>query len=137
MRTVKWAILSATGGMLYYCIEMLWRGYSHWTMTVLGGLCFLIIGGINEYFSWDMPIGLQGVIGSVVITSLEFSAGCVLNVWLGLGIWDYSEIPLNIFGQVCLPYSLLWIPLSIVAVVVDDYLRFLLFQEERPRYTWW
>lgn len=136
MKTVlKHAVLALIGGCIYYAIEVAWRGHSHWTMAVLGGICFVLVGGINEFFPWSMPLALQGVIGAAVITALEFVSGVVLNVWLGLGIWDYSAMPLNVLGQICLPFTLLWVPLSIVAVVLDDWLRHWLFGEERPHYT--
>lgn len=68
-------------------------------------------------------------------TLAELAAGLVLNVWPDLGIWDYSHLPLNLWGQICVPYTLLWVPLSAVAVVWDDWLRYWLWGEERPHYT--
>lgn len=131
----KAVFLALCGGSLYVLFELLWRGYSHWTMFLLGGLCFVLIGAINEFMSWETPIIFQGIIGSFcVITPLEFLTGCVVNLWLGWDVWDYSEIPLNLFGQICLPFSLLWILISIVAVVLDDWIRYFAFGEERPHY---
>ena len=135
-RLCKHLILFAAGGCIYYLIEMLFRGYSHWTMMVLGGICFVLIGKINEsFFTERMPLLLQGIIGACIVTALEFVSGLILNVWLGLDIWDYSSQPYNVMGQICLLFSMLWILLSIVAVVVDDWLRYLLFGEERPHYV--
>ena len=74
------------------------------------------------------------MIGAVVVTVLEFITGLVVNVWLGLNVWDYSDMPLNILGQICLPFSIAWIALSAIAIVLDDYLRYWLFKEEKPRY---
>ena len=135
-RLCKHLILFAAGGCIYYLIEMLFRGYSHWTMMVLGGICFVLIGKINEsFFTERMPLLLQGIIGACIVTALEFVSGLILNVWLGLDIWDYSNQPYNVMGQICLLFSMLWILLSIVAVVVDDWLRYILFGEERPHYV--
>ena len=135
-RLCKHLILFAAGGCIYYLIEMLFRGYSHWTMMVLGGICFVLIGKINEsFFTERMPLLKQGIIGACIVTALEFVSGLILNVWLGLDIWDYSNQPYNVMGQICLLFSMLWILLSIVAVVVDDWLRYLLFGEERPHYV--
>jgi len=131
---LKCAVLALCGGGAYFVIEMIWRGHSHWTMAVLGGICFVLIGGINEFFPWEMPLVLQGLIGATVVTVLEFYAGVVLNLWLGLGIWDYSGLPLNLLGQICVMYSILWIPLAVVAVILDDWLRHRLFGEEWPDY---
>lgn len=137
MKTItKGAILAACGGCLYVLLEMLWRGRSHWTMALLGGLCFVLIGLLNELLPWEMPLLLQGVIGSAaIVTPLELLAGCILNLWLGWNVWDYSALPCNLWGQICLPFSLLWVAVSVAAVVLDDGLRWLLFGEEKPHYT--
>ena len=132
---LKHAVLTLCGGCVYFLIEMAWRGHSHWTMAVLGGVCFVLIGDINEFIPWNMPLVLQGAIGSGIVTLLELVSGIVLNLWLGLGIWDYSNMPFNFLGQICLPFSLLWVALSVVAVVLDDWLRYWLFGEDRPTYT--
>ena len=132
---LKHAVLALCGGCVYFLIEMAWRGHSHWTMAVLGGVCFVVIGDINEFIPWNMPLVLQGAIGSGIVTLLELVSGIILNLWLGLGIWDYSNMPFNFLGQICLPFSLLWVALSVVAVILDDWLRYWLFGEDRPTYT--
>lgn len=132
---LKHAVLALCGGFVYFLIEMAWRGHSHWTMAVLGGVCFVLIGDINEFIPWNMPLVLQGAIGSGIVTLLELVSGIILNLWLGLGIWDYSNMPFNFLGQICLPFSLLWVALSVVAVILDDWLRYWLFGEDRPTYT--
>nr|DAN98189.1 MAG TPA: Putative ABC-transporter type IV [Caudoviricetes sp.] len=96
-------ILFAVGGTLYYGIEFLYKtfisfGTCHWSMFLLGGLCFLLIGLMNENVLWEESILTQGVKGSLIITALELIFGLVLNVKLGLGIWDYSHVPLNFMG---------------------------------------
>ena len=122
------------GGFLYVLIEILWRGHTHWTMGVVGGVAFVIVGLINEILSWKIPLYLQGLIGSLIITSIEFISGCILNLWLKMNIWDYSSVCPNIMGQVCLQYSILWFVLSILCIVTDDYIRYWFFNEEKPRY---
>lgn len=137
LRVSKAATLAVIGGCIYAEVEILWRGYTHWTMILLGGLMFLLIGCINEWMSWRMPLLLQGVIGAAIITAAELAAGSILNIWHHLGIWDYSQVPFNLWGQICLPFSLLWVVLSVFSVVLDDWLRWLLWGEERPHYTIW
>ena len=131
----KLIFLFVVGGLLYAVIEILWRGYTHWTMAILGGMCFLVCGGLNECLSWDTPLWIQALICCMAITAAELVAGLVLNVWLGLNIWDYSGLPYNLAGQVCLGYSCLWYMLSIPAILLDDWLRYCFFAEERPRYN--
>lgn len=131
---IKCLILFLLGGGMYICLEMLWRGYSHWTMGIVGGLCFVIIGGLNNYIPWKMTLQKQAAIGTLVVISIEFVSGIILNLFLQLHIWDYSNLPFNILGQICLPFTILWFFLCIVAIIVDDYLRYFLFHEEKPEY---
>lgn len=132
----KGTALAVCGGCLYVILELLWRGRSHWTMFILGGVCFVLIGAINEVIPWEMPLVLQGVIGSAcIVTPLEFVTGCIVNLWLGWDVWDYSNLPFNVMGQICLPFTLLWVVVSALAIVLDDWLRYIWFDEERPHYT--
>ena len=131
---IKRIFLFLVGGFIYYAMEMLFRGRSHWTMMVVGGICFLICGELNEWFTYKMPLLFQGTVCAGLVTIVEFFAGCILNLWLGLGIWDYSNMPLNLLVQICLPFSLLWILVCMFGVVVDDYLRYWFFKEEKPHY---
>ena len=133
---LKAIILMEVGGMLYALFEIGFRGYTHWTMIIVGGICFYLIGLINEVIPWEMEIWKQCVIGSLVVTAVEFVSGCIINLWLGWGVWDYSDMPFNILGQVCLPFSALWVLLSALAIILDDYLRYWLYHEEKPHYRW-
>lgn len=134
-KCLKLMVLFLIGGTIYVGIELLWRGYSHPSMFVLGGVCFILIGLINEHLSWEMGLLWQSLIGACIITAGEFATGLVVNVWLGLNVWDYSNLPFNLMGQICLPFFLLWIPLACVAILLDDYARYWFFGEEKPHYT--
>lgn len=127
-------ILMCAGGALYIVIELLWRGHTHWTMFILGGICFYYIGLINEEFTWEMSLIKQMLIGAIVITMLELLFGMLVNGVYNLNVWDYSNMPFNFLGQICLPYSILWFFISLPAIVLDDYLRYWLFKEEKPHY---
>ena len=131
---LKLLVLAVIGGAIYVGIEMLWRGHSHPSMFILGGLCFVSIGLINELFPWELGIVWQALIGGTMVTCLEFITGVIVNIWLKMGVWDYSGLPLNILGQVCLPFYCAWVGLSVVAIVFDDYLRYWFFGEEKPHY---
>lgn len=133
----KLLFLFGVGGATYYAIELLWRGYSHISMLILGGICFVLLGLINELLPWDMGLLLQSFMGSGVVTILELITGLIVNVHLGLGVWDYSNLPLNFMGQISVVYTLLWVPLSCVAIVLDDHIRYRFFNEEKPHYTFW
>lgn len=133
---LKYLFLFLTGGICYFGIEILARGYSHWTMVVVGGICFVLIGLLNEKTP-KMPLLKQMFYSAILITIIEFLSGCILNLWLKLDIWDYSKNAFNLLGQICLSHTIYWFFLSVVGILLDDYLRCKIFKEEKPSYTLW
>ncbi len=131
---LKYSFLFLIGGFAYGGIEILFRGYSHISMFIAGGICFILIGLINTVFSWDIAFISQMVISSCIITAVEFICGLIVNVWLELDVWDYSTLPYNLLGQICILYSIIWFFLSPLAIIMDDYLRYYLMGEEKPHY---
>jgi hypothetical protein len=131
---LKYTFLFLTGGFAYGAIEIFSRGRSHISMLVAGGICFILIGLLNEVFSWDLAIISQMAISAGIITTVELLAGIVVNVWLKLNVWDYSALPYNFLGQICLLYTNIWFFVSFFAILLDDYLRYYLLKEEKPRY---
>ena len=132
----KYFVLFVTYGCIYYMIEILYRGFSDFSMLLLGGICGCLIGAINEFFSWETPFWKQCIIGAIIVTILEYITGLIVNVWLGWNVWDYSNLPFSLHGQINLFFSIAWIFLSAVAIVLDDWLRYWLFKEEKPHYKW-
>ncbi len=110
------------GAFLYALIEVLWRGYTHWSMMIAGGLCFLSFSAISERLS-HLRLPHKCVIGSLTVTAIEFIFGVVFNIILKKGVWDYSDKPFNLFGQICLLFSVLWGLLSIVAIPLSGRVR--------------
>jgi uncharacterized membrane protein len=131
---LKYTFLFLFGGFAYGGIEILYRGFSHISMMVAGGISFILIGLLNEIYSWKMALISQMVLSAGIITAVEFLVGLVVNVWLKLNVWDYSNLPYNIMGQVCLIYTNVWFFLSLPAILFDDYLRYFLLKKEKPRY---
>lgn len=118
----KEIIIGIFFGLLYLGIELLYRGHTHWTMFLLGGLVSILIGLINE-ITPKMNIFVQMFIGTLIITFLELVFGYILNIKLGLCIWDYSNVPFNFLGQICLPFSFIWFILSYPIILLDDILK--------------
>lgn len=135
--TVKNLLLFLFGGGCYYLLELLWRGYSHWSMFLLGGLCFFLCGQINEVLSWEVPLPLQMLFGACIITLLEFCVGVLVNLYLGWEVWDYSKHRFHLLGQISLQSSVIWFFLSAVGIILDDWVRYRFFGEEKPRYRLW
>lgn len=131
----KSLIISIIGGLIYSLIEILWRGYTHWSMFLVAALISIPLDQINERLEWEMPIWLQAIYGGIAITITELFAGIIFNIILGLNVWDYSHLPFNFLGQICLLYSFLWVLLAAVGIILFDFLRWKLFNERKPYYT--
>lgn len=104
-------ILFLFGAVGYCLIEILWRGHTHPSMAIVGGICFILIYIINKYLP-DNSCVTKAILCALVISAIEFSAGILLNIVMQLDVWDYSKIPFNLMGQICLRYSVLWFFLS-------------------------
>jgi hypothetical protein len=130
---IKYLFLGLFGGITYYCVELLWRGYSRWTMAILGSVIFILIGNINSFLEWTTPLWKQCAIATVIITVLEFITGCIVNLWLCWNVWNYTV--LDVLGQISLPFIGLWYVLSIVGIFLDDIIRWKFFNEQKPHYT--
>lgn len=134
----KWLFLFHFGGSTYNTIEVFYRGYSHWSMYVLGAICFMTLSPINKKFPWEMPIWLQMIIGSLWITLLELIVGVIVNLWWGLGVWDYSDLPYNLWGQIVPHFTFFWFWLALVGIALFDYIDFWFFEGDKPKYyLWW
>jgi len=131
---IKYLFMFWFGGATYASIEVITRERSHWSMIILGGICFLCLGEINKLLPWKTPLTLQMLIGSILITGLEFITGYIVNIKFGLNVWDYSNLPFNLMGQICLSASFIWFLLSAVGIFLFDYLDYWFFKGEKPWY---
>lgn len=102
----------AVGGFAYGLIEVVFRGYTHWTMVLLGGLVLVLLNLINQS---KISLWTRCLLGAAVITSLEYSVGMIVNVALGWNVWDYSDKPLNVMGQICPQFTAVWFFICIPA----------------------
>ncbi len=119
----KDGLLFLTGSCAYPTLEMLWRGRTHYSMALAGGVCMVLISRICCGKMRKKSLSARCLAGSAIITGVEFAAGVVVNNIFHLHVWDYSDMPLNVLGQVCLPYSILWFGLSIPAMALCEICR--------------
>lgn len=119
------------GAVCYGLIEIMWRGHTHWTMVLTGGVCVAILhwSNIRHYHE---SLWIKCAYGCMYITLVEFAVGWIVNIRLNMNVWDYSDRFLNIMGQVCLLYSVFWYFLTIPTVLVSNY-----FISQRPKTIVW
>lgn len=123
-----------TGGFVYCGIEILYRGFSHFSMFLAGGVCFLLIGAVEALLGNSASIIGQMFFCGIMITIVEFFFGVVVNRQMHLNVWDYSGEQYNFKGQVCLLNTNLWFLLSGPAIVLYDLMRFFLLGIDMPHY---
>ncbi|MCL2754668.1 MAG: putative ABC transporter permease [Oscillospiraceae bacterium] len=124
----KLMLLFIAGGIIYAAMEVIYREYTHYSMFITGGLCFVLIGGLR-YLPWNLPVTVRMFIGAGVITALELLCGLIVNVAFNENVWDYSGERYNFMGQICLAASSLWLFMSFIAVYLDVYIRRFWFNE--------
>ena len=128
----KYSFLLGTGGSLYYGFEVLFRGFSHWTMFLLGGICFLFLYMQGNMIKFRDSLAIQVIRGIIFITSMEFITGIIVNKWLKLNVWDYSRLPLHLFGQICVPFIIIFSGLCALGIILCGYIDYRLYGEEKP-----
>jgi Protein of unknown function (DUF1113). len=111
------------GSFGYGTIEILFRGYTHWSMLVTGGICFLIIYFYNSK-NENAPLWKKCIMGAFIITTIELTVGSIVNLWLGWNVWDYSAYSYDFLGQICLTFTILWFLLCIPLSYFTRYLHY-------------
>lgn len=134
---MKYLFLFLAGGFTYFYIEIWYRGFSHYSMIICGGLALILCGAINQLANFKISFITQMILSAIIITSLEFITGYIVNLQLHLNVWDYSSMPYNLYGQICLAFSFIWLLLSIPCILIDDWIRYKIFDEPKPHYKLW
>jgi len=115
------------GFCIYPSMEILWRGYTHISMCFAGGICALFLYLLNKQLS-GMYIFIKGLLGACVITAVELIFGIVFNIVFKMDVWDYSDLPFDFMGQICLGYFFLWYLLCIALIYLFEKTKYLLKQ---------
>lgn len=133
-RISEYLFLWALGGALYYSFEVMFRGFSHWSMFVLGGVCLVFIYVQGKVLGWQEPLWRQTVRCIIFVTAMEFITGIIVNKWLGYGVWDYSDQPLQLFGQICVPFMVIFSGLCVLGIFLSSWIAHYLYGEKKPCY---
>ena len=125
-KTLELGSVFAAGGAIYVLIELLFRGFSHWTMYLVGGIAVLLLYLIS---AMEESLIRKWIMGTVVILTVEFLAGIIINILLGWAVWDYSAHRFNLYGQICLPFAFYWFGLCIPANALCCFVRNKVFMQ--------
>ena len=103
------------GAAMYPALEVAWRGRTHPSMALAGGMAMAAIRRIDRMCK-GRPLWQRALLGGLAITGVEYAFGRVFN--RRYQIWDYRKTPMNVQGQICLPFTLLWSGLSAAAMAL-------------------
>ena len=107
------------GFFIYSLLEVAGRGYTHWTMALCGGI---VLAGIYR-LSGSVRLIPCCLLGALMTTCLELAVGIFDNLIMGWQVWDYSDMPMNFLGQICLPFSAGWFLLCVPAYFLCGIIR--------------
>ena len=118
----KYGLFFIIGAVGYAAIETIWRGYTHWSMMIAGGLCFIMFSLVAKRLK-GKNILWKAAVCALGVTAIEFLFGVIFNIWLKMNVWDYSNMKFNLLGQICPIFTLLWAGLAIVFLPLADALN--------------
>ena len=130
----EYLLLWLVGGCLYFSFEVMFRGFSHWSMFVLGGICMCFCAWQGSVREWRDPLWVQLLRCMVFITSCEFITGIIVNKWMDWHVWDYTGMPLQLFGQICVPFMLLFGALAGLGIYLGGNILWKFFGEKKPHF---
>lgn len=129
-KLIKNVVMFFAGFCVYLAIEIMYRNETYFYSGLMGGIALVVIDKLNNHISWDMDLLAQGFIGSCVVTFMELVIGLSMLFYPSVPVmWDYSNMPLNFYGVICLPFSIAWILLSLIGVFLADAINYYVFEE--------
>lgn len=108
---MRYFLIGAAG---YPLLELAWRGRTHPSMALAGGLSAALMHRISRT---PLSTGAQCMLCAAGVTAIEAACGLLWN--RKHQVWDYRRMPFNWRGQICLPFSLLWCGLSAIWLQLD------------------
>lgn len=136
MKVIKSLVMFIAGFCAFITIEVLFRGYSYAMSGVMGGLAVIALDKINDEISWETDLAMQALIGGAFVTAMEFAVGAIAKYTNILPqMWDYTDVPFNLGGIICLPFTIAWTLLSVLAIFLADAINYYIFEDTKaPEY---
>ena len=103
-------------------------------MCLAGGLAFCLIGVVQRQLK-TLKFVYRMIAAGIIITIIEVVFGQIVNRWLSLNVWDYSSIPFNLGGQICLSYTVLWCFVSAPMLILTELIREHVFKRANKPYN--
>ena len=133
-------LMCSWSGVIYFLLEVFWKTIHgepekiSWTMLILAIVLSIPVERFGAELPWKMSLLIQSLICATAVTIAELLVGILLNIILGMGIWDYSHMPFNFLGQICLYFFILWYFLCFIFIQVFDWIRYFIKGGQRPIY---
>ena len=127
--------IGIVSGFIYCSLEILWRGWTHWTMFVLAFIVGIIISQYNNIFTYDMDLAWQVLFGGLTSIMLEYLFGITFNqdftIWDYRGLWGtFAQNQLNIL------FCCTWFVIVCISIFILDWFEYkVLHDENKPYYV--
>ena len=103
-------------------------------MFLLGGVCLVFFAQQGIWTGWSAPLWKQVIWCAVFVTSCEFITGIFVNKIMHWNVWDYTNQPFQLMGQICLPFTIIFSGLCAVVILLSGYLLHFLYGEKKPEF---
>lgn len=132
---MKYILLCTFSGYIYVCLELIFRGRSDITMMFCASICVIPMILLNNLFTYEIDVSLQIILCSVFASCIEYVFGIIFN--RDFHIWDYRNMPFNLNGQICLPFSFIWMIVAAIVIPLMDWIDWKVFnykKDTKPYY---
>lgn len=125
-------VIFLVSAFIYCSCEYIFRQYTHWSMFILSGICGVcFIDAINNVCSFEMGYLNQIAISTILCTIAEGICGLIVNIWLGLNVWDYSTLPGTFFYNQCNIFFVgIWALIIAAGILICDFINYYWFKIE-------
>ena len=117
------------GVAVYPWLEIFYRGYTHISMALAGGLAMAFFAFLG-FFRLSRPSKM--LLSCLFVLILELNIGLICNMLLGLSVWDYTALPFSFCGQICLFYAGLWLLLALPFGILAERISVFFMREGSP-----
>ena len=129
-------------GFLGWCTEVAYAAVKQGKFVnrgfLNGPICPVYGIGVGVVVQFLTPVEnnivLLYISSTILVTVIEGITGFLLEKIFHNKWWDYSDQPFQLFGQICLPFTILFSGLCALGIFLAAYLLYWLYGEEKPQF---
>jgi len=135
-RLIITSLIGLFSSIVYCFIEIMARGYTHYSMAILAFICGIGLMFLNDtVLEYDTYFEIQVLFGTLLCTTLEYIFGLMFNS--NFSVWDYRNLPFTLHfldDQVNIMFCFAWMLICIFGIPLLDYLQYKAGLGDKPHY---